>query len=136
MTFGRGGNYLTWARSGWSTPGSDITWIDGYQATLEFAMPAPEVDQLLGIVAIPLQSSVTQRMLVYFNGFFVGLIVRQIGMEESLFPIAREYWNPGRSRNTLVFVCPNAIKPADVGEGPDQRTLSFALSLLSLYSAE
>jgi hypothetical protein len=136
MIFGRGGNYLSWARSGWSRPETDITWIDGYQAILEFAMPAPEVDQILGVVAMPLRSGGTHRMFIHFNGRFVGLIARQRGLEESLFLVNREYFSPDGSRNTLAFACPDAVKPADIALGPDQRTLSFAFNMLSLYAAE
>jgi hypothetical protein len=136
MAFGNGGNYVDFAKSGWSTPERNITWIDGYQATLEFSMPAPDTDQMLAVTAMPVQTNVVQQMYIYLNGRLVGLATGATRMQEFLFPINQEHFSPDGSRNTLAFVCPNAVQPAAVGAGPDQRTSSFAFSLLSLYPAD
>ena len=53
-------------------------------------------------------------------------------LEEFFVPVNQEYFNSDGTRNTLSFVCPNAVKPSEVGAGPDQRTLSFAFITLSL----
>ena len=55
MTFGTGGNFRNWARTGWSRPEADITWMEGAQATLEFGMPMPETDPA-GLLPTGIQS--------------------------------------------------------------------------------
>jgi hypothetical protein len=135
MTFGTGGNFRNWARTGWSRPEADITWMEGTQATLEFAMPAPETDPVLSVKVLPVKTNVVQQMQIYLNGRFVALLIGKNDLEELFVPINKEYFNPDGSRNTLMFVCPNAVKPADVGAGPDQRVLSFAFIQLSLREA-
>jgi hypothetical protein len=68
----------------------------------------------------------------YMNGRFVGFLLGKNDLEEFFVPVNQEYFNSDGSRNTLSFVCPNAVKPAEVGAGPDQRALSFAFITLSL----
>ena len=132
MTFGTGGNFRNWARTGWSRPEADITWMEGPQATLEFSMPMPETDPVLALKVLPVKTNVVQQMFVYVNGRFVGFLLGKNDLEEYFVPVNREYFSSDGSRNALTFVCPYAVKPSDVGTGPDQRTLSFAFVTLSL----
>jgi hypothetical protein len=78
------------------------------------------------------KTNVQQQMFVYMNGRFVAFVLGKNDLEEFFVPVNQEYFNPDGSRNTLTFVCPNAVKLAEVGAGPDQRTLSFAFITLSL----
>ena len=132
MTFGTGGNFRNWARTGWSRPEADITWMEGAQAILEFSMPMPETDPVLALKVLPVKTNIQQQMFVYMNGRFVAFVLGKNDLEEFFVPVNQEYFNPDGSRNTLTFVCPNAVKPSEVGAGPDQRTLSFAFITLSL----
>ncbi len=136
MVFGVGGNFQNWATTGWSAPEVGITWIDGYQATLEFAMPAPEADQTLELAVLPVDVHIVQHMYTYLNGLFLGFVVGKKGLQEFSVTVSQEFFRPDGSRNTLTFVCPKAVKPRDLGAGLDRRTLSFAFSLLSLYPAK
>ncbi len=135
MVFGSGGNFQTWARNGWSTPEVGITWIDGYEASLGFDMPAPEADQTLELTVMQVETDIMQHMYTYLNGIFLGFVVGKKGLLEFAIPVSRDYFKPDGLRNTLTFVCPKAVRPSDVGAGVDRRTLSFAFSLLSLYPA-
>ena len=99
-------------------------------------MPAPDVDQTLALTVLIAKINVVQHMHTYLNGCFLGLADGTGGMQEFTFHVNHEYFRPDGSRNTLTFVCPNAASPANVGIGPDRRTLSFAFTLLSLYPAE
>jgi hypothetical protein len=136
MIFGAGGNFQNFAKTGWSAPERNITWIDGHQATLEFSMAAPAVDQILALTVLKVKINAVQHMHTYLNGCFLGLVAGIEGMEEFILHVNHEYFRPEGSRNTLTFVCPDAVSPSDVGAGPDRRTLSFAFTLLSLYPAE
>jgi hypothetical protein len=133
MVFGIGGNFQNWATTGWSAPEVGITWIDGYQAALEFTMPAPEADQTLELAVLPVDVPIVQHMYTYLNGFFLGLVVGKKGLQEFTVTINQEFFRPDGLRNTLAFVCPKAVRPRDLGAGLDRRILSFAFSLLSLY---
>jgi hypothetical protein len=136
MIFGAGGNFQNYAKTGWSLPESNITWIDGHEATLEFSMPAPDVDQTLALTVLKVKINAVRHMHAYLNGCFLGLVDGKEGMAEFTLHVNHEYFRPNGSRNTLAFVCPDAVRPSDAGAGPDRRTLSFAFTLLSLYPAE
>jgi hypothetical protein len=136
MVFGIGGNFQNWATTGWSAPEAGITWIDGYQATLEFAMPAPQADQTLELAVLPVDVHIVQHMYTYLNGLFLGFVVGKRGLQEFTVTINQEFFRPDGLRNTLTFVCPKAVRPRDLGAGLDRRILSFAFSLLSLYPAK
>ena len=95
-------------------------------------MPMPETDPVLALKVLPVKTNIVQHMFVYMNGRFVGFLVGKNDLEEFFVPVNQEYFNSDGTRNTLNFVCPNAVKPSEVGAGPDQRTLSFAFITLSL----
>ena len=135
VRFGVSGNFSHWARSGWSRPEPNHTWMDGYQAELEFGMAPPNSDQVLAAKLLSVTSPMQQHLYVYLNGYLIGMFVaRSDGSCECSSPVSRDFFEKS-NRNVLTFVCPHAIIPADEGLGADQRRLSFAFVELSLLAA-
>ena len=135
VKFGVSGNFANWARSGWSGPEPNHTWMDGYQAELVFGTAPPNTDQVLAAKLLSVTSPMQQHLYVYLNGYFIGMFVaRSDGSCECSSPVSRDFFGT-RNRNVLSFVCPPAIVPADEGLGADRRRLSFAFVELSLLSA-
>jgi hypothetical protein len=133
--FGVSGNFAKWARSGWSRPEPNHTWIDGYEAALEFGMAAPGADQVLAAKLLSVTSPMQQHLYAYLNGYLIGMLVaRSDGLCECSFPVNHDFFEAA-NRNVLTFVCPHAVVPADEGLGADQRRLSFAFVELSLLPA-
>jgi hypothetical protein len=136
ITFGTTGNYRNWARTGWSTPEAGYTWMEGYQATLEFGMPTPATDPVLAAQLVAVRGKARQQMLIYLNGRFVGLFTAMSDVVERwTITIPQEYFASDFSRNLFSFACPNAMVPAEEGVGADQRRLSFAFVELALREA-
>ena len=126
VTFGSRGNYRTWAGSGWSVPEHDWTWMEGYQATLRFTAPHPRLTQMLTLKAMPVTSRLRQFMDLHLNGRFVGIAVAApSGIDQWSFTVPRSFFET-EEPNLFTFTCPNAVVPADEGDGTDQRRLSFA----------
>jgi hypothetical protein len=132
VTFGSRGNYGNWAGVGWSVPEYDWTWMDGYQATLEFRAPPPRFDQLLTVQVMPVQSQLRQFMDIYLNGRFIGILAgTPERTDQWTFPVRRKLFDL-EDPNVFAFSCPHAVIPAEEGSGADQRRLSFAFLALTL----
>lgn len=132
ITFGDGGNYGTWSNSGWSHSVGDGTfaWIDGYSASIEFSMIEATGARTLRVEALPSECGQPHQMWIYLNGRFVGfLAIREL--KEASWTVPRDYFRTRGDANLLTFICPTTAIPADLGYGPDQRSLSYALRNLS-----
>src|SRR5690348_13514999 len=113
VRFGLSGNFANWARSGWSRPEPNHTWMDGYQAGLEFGMARPSTDQVLAAKLLSVTSPMQQHLYTYLNGYWIGMFAaRSDGLCECSFPVNCDFFEAS-NRNVLTFVCPHAIVPAD-----------------------
>jgi len=138
ITFGTEGNYGSWAVHGWSQDKdqSDITWLDGHVASLEFVMAVPPTDLLLVVRMMPLsiEGPRQQQLYIYLNGLFVDLWTPAAKEFREYSTLLRKTFFSKESINLLTLAAPNAISPAESGLGPDQRTLSFAIMQVRLQN--
>jgi hypothetical protein len=130
ITFGKMGNYATWAVQGWSQGEDqrDVTWMDGKVAALEFLMPAPATNMLLIIRMMPLalEGTVQQNLQIFFNGLFVDFWTATEPQFREYSTLLRKNFFSKDPSNLLTLVAPNALSPAQAGLGLDKRMLSFA----------
>jgi hypothetical protein len=138
MKFGTSGNYSAWAGRGWSAPEAEFTWMEDFEATLEFATPVKDTDMVLAAKLLPLGANVLQKVHVFLNGYHLGFRAPRINTDvfEFKLPVARHLLNDADRSNVLAFVCADAVVPEEVGLGPDQRRLSFAFMQLWFVEAE
>lgn len=136
ITFGTEGNYRTWAVQGWSQDKdqSDITWMDGHVASLEFVIPVPPTDLLMvaRIMPFAIDGSKRQQLQIYLNGLFVELWIPAVKEFREYSTLLRKSFFSKDSSNLLALAAPNAISPVEAGLGPDQRILSFAFMHVTL----
>ena len=67
------GDFANWARLGWSLPKPNHTWMDGYQAGLEFGMARPNTDQVLAAKLLSVTSPMQQHLYAHLNGYLIGM---------------------------------------------------------------
>ena len=136
ITFGTKGSYGTWAVQGSSQDKdhSDITWMDGHVASLEFVMSSPATDLLMVARMAPfaVDGSKRQQLFIYLNGLFVILWIPAVKEFCEYSTLLKKSFFSKKSSNLLSFVAPNAVSPAAVGLGSDARTLSFAFMQIAL----
>ena len=136
ISFGNKGNYKTWAVQGWGEDSyeSDITWMNGHVASLEFQMSPPATDLLMVAQMMPfaIDGSKQQQLQVLLNGLFVDLWVPPAKEFREYSTILRKSFFSKDSTNLLTLVAARATSPAEAGLGPDQRTLSFAFMHVTL----
>jgi hypothetical protein len=136
ITFGTEGNYTTWAVQGWSQDKdrSDITWMDGHVASLEFLMSPPTIDLLMVARMKPFVTDglKRQQLQIYLNGLFVDLWSSKTNEVREYSSLLKRSVFSRDSCNTLSFAAPNAISPVEAELGPDERTLSFAFMQITL----
>ena len=137
ITFGTEGNYRTWAAHGWSQDKdqSDVTWMDGHVASLEFMMQAPTANLLMvaRIMPFAIERLKQQQLQIYLNGLFVDLWTSAAKEFQEYSALIRMSFFSKDSANLLAIMAPDAVSPAEVGLGPDQRTLSFAFMQVTLH---
>ena len=136
ITFGTEGSYRTWAVQGWSQDKdqSDITWMDGHVASLEFVMSAPATDLLMVARMSPfgVDGSKQQQLYIYLNGLFVDLWIPAAKEFRDYTTLLKKSFFSNNSSNLLTLVAPLAISPAKAGLGADVRALSFAFMQVTL----
>lgn len=135
VTFGTAGNYKDWAISGWSQDQdqTDITWMDGFTAGLEFMMQVPSTDLLMTARLMPFEGGGSRQYVqIFLNGLFVEFWAPLAGEFREYSTIIRKSYFSKEATNTLIFVAPHAISPAEAKLSLDQRRLSFAFMQLSL----
>jgi len=137
VNFGTAGNYRKFKVRGWSQDEGhdDLTWISGNVANIEFAMTPPKLAQTLTLRVMPATSgSLVQSLFIYVNGLFVGFLKAKTTADFSFVVPAGYFSSDAQAPNLLALVAPDAVVPAEIGAGPDQRCLSFGLVHLAIYS--
>jgi hypothetical protein len=134
VTFGTAGNYKDWAVSGWSQDQdqTDFTWMDGFAAALEFMMQVPSTDLLMTARLMPFDGKgVKQHVQIFLNGRFVEFWAPSASEFLDYSTIVRRAYFLKDAANTLTFVAPHAISPAELNLSLDQRRLSLAFMQLN-----
>jgi hypothetical protein len=133
IRFGSHGNYLTFAPSGFSSDEhANHTWNDGCVATLRLRILALAEDTQLRIDLEPYlvaEKVPFQTLNLYINGLWIAFAHSQ-GTERLMIDLPADFIVP--TTNRLSFVMPDAARPADIGEGRDQRRLAFSFREIAL----
>jgi hypothetical protein len=133
VLFGSDGDYLPWGLGGWSADPDDRThtWIEGYVAKLRLPLDAANNNRLLIVEVIPHEMR-EQDLFVFLNGSFAAFWNIKFPTEATS-SIDGDLFKAGN--NVFAFVAPRAVRPADLTEGRDARTLGCAFKSLALLEA-
>ena len=137
--FGAADIGVTGLKSGWSYPENGHTWNEGIDATLVLSLEDVEGVSHLVVEGQPYLSAQqpVQEITVFVNGFWAGFRrLTGLGAFSLDVEIQPEWWFRRGDRFLLnvVFHIPTSVRPVDLGEGTDSRTLGFCFrSLLLTY---
>jgi hypothetical protein len=133
VLFGSDGDYLAWALGGWSADPNDRThtWIEGHVAKLRLPLDAATNNRILIVEVIPHEKR-EQDLFVFLNGSFAAFWNIKYPTEVTS-SIDDDLFKAGN--NVFAFVAPRAVRPADLREAGDARTLGCAFKSLALLEA-
>lgn len=127
--------------SGWGPPEERHTWSDGLTAVQQIGMMRePTGPMTLTVEGMPyvLPNHEMQEVTLYGNGFHLGLWRhnRRVLMTMTV-QIEPEQWfiRRGLAHMRLMWILPNSVRPADVDDGPDSRSLAFAFGSIAIADA-
>ncbi|MBQ0933706.1 hypothetical protein [Ideonella paludis] len=131
---GANGNLKGFAAGGWSCEEgtADFTWTEALEAKLQFNARVTSSPIHLSLVGFPyLADGQIKRQLVWvhLNGMYCGAFEATDRFEVAL-PI-RSSWLEPRD-NTITFTFPQAVAPAALGLGADQRLLGVGMYSIEL----
>lgn len=127
-------------RSGWAESENGHIWNDGFDATLLLEAKDDPVPTVLVLEGEPYVTPAqpTQDLTIYFNGARVGFWRMNERKDQMLrAEIDPEWWHRHGSRLLahVVFHLPQSVRPADIGDGKDVRSLGFCFRTLLLEAS-
>jgi hypothetical protein len=132
IDFGAGGNSSRYVRGGWHEAEPRRTWTRGLESNLELPRPSEPGTYLLylTLTAFVREPNLpVQQLVILIDGSEVGnFAVREPASIECKFR-----WCPidGQHAVSVVFRHPHAVKPADLGDLPDDRMIALAFETVA-----
>lgn len=135
LTFGRSGSFKPFGDGGWTvTRGADINWTQGGEAGLRLPVADPGGDVRLQFTVRPLLAPgrlERQRVVVRVNGQDLGeMELTEARFSTQSVDIPAEMAATGLL--SVRFVLPDAVSPAELGTGEDERVLALAFMTVRL----
>mgnify|MGYP001396370092 CR=1 FL=1 len=124
--FGKGGNSKEYEELGWSNGETGYTWTDGKMASLVFFVSAANSNLLLSADFTPYVSDIIkqQKINVIVNGKHLGA---WIATESGKYQLTIPKELVTESILNIKFELPDAISPAELNIGDDQRMVGIAM---------
>jgi len=132
-SFGEAQNGAEVTGQGWAMPEASFTWSNAGEATIDLPTPTIPGDYILHIRCSPYavaDLNKTQRVVLTINGKEIGTMrLSEIAVLDCDLP-----WPmiADREKIRLAFQFPDAVRPAELGLGGDERLLSIAVRSVSL----
>ena len=124
--------------SGWGPPEDRHTWNDGITAIQQIGMMRePTGPMTLTVEGVPyvLESHKQQEVTLYGNGFHLGfwrLTERRLMTLAARVEPEQWFVRRGLAHLRLTWILPNSVRPCDVNDGPDTRTLGLTFGTLTI----
>jgi hypothetical protein len=135
VEFGAVGNSAMFQLEGWSFPEEAWTWTVGHRSMLLFKRPSGSAKFTIELDLHPyvvVDALPSQRLAASVNGRTIGALHvfnhSVIGFDFEL--------EEGEDRITICFEHPDAARPCDYTDNPDERLLAFCFFKARLYLAE